>query len=70
MDAKTVFLVSDEQDFAEQKAKFITNIKLVQEQGAAHHEGLPSPSFGPMTAQEWNVTYSKHIEHHFGQFGL
>lgn len=64
------FIVSDKQDFEEQKAKFIANIRLAQEQGVEHHEGLPSPSFGPLTAEEWNVTYSKHIEHHFEQFGL
>jgi len=65
-----VFLVSDKQDFETQKAEFIANIRKVQQQGASHHEGLASPSFGNLTAEEWNVTYSKHIEHHFGQFGL
>ena len=65
-----VFLVSEEQDFNEQKEKFINNIKRVQELGATHHEGRPSPSFGAMTAEEWSVTFSKHIEHHFEQFGL
>lgn len=65
-----IFLVPEEQDFNEQKEKFIANINKVQKLGKTHFEGFPSPSFGPMTEAEWNVTFSKHIEHHFEQFGL
>jgi len=65
-----VFLVSDEQDFQIQKKLFLENIQNTQKLGASHHEGLASPSFGALTADEWSVTYSKHIEHHFEQFGL
>lgn len=64
------FLVSDEQDFEKEKKKFIENIKSVQMKGATHYEGLASPSFGTLTAEEWSVTFSKHIEHHFDQFSL
>lgn len=28
------------------------------------------PRFGKITHQEWEIFHSKHLEHHFGQFGI
>ncbi|MFT5306522.1 MAG: hypothetical protein ACI89M_002048 [Chitinophagales bacterium] len=64
------FLIVNEREFAKEKEAFLTNIKETQSKGKSFFEGLDSPSFGPLTATEWNFTLQKHIEHHFEQFGL
>ena len=28
------------------------------------------PRFGPMDFEEWEIFHGKHIQHHFGQFGI
>ena len=38
--------------------------------GSAHFEGKESPSFGALTADEWNVLFAKHLDHHLTQFGV
>jgi hypothetical protein len=38
--------------------------------GKEHFEGKESLSFGPMTAQEWNNLFYKHLDHHLNQFGV
>jgi hypothetical protein len=65
-----VFIVSDERDFAREKAELIANLKSFHEEGPAAYEGRASPSFGPMTSQEWSNQYWKHLDHHLRQFGV
>jgi len=65
-----VFVISDERDFAAEKARLIANIKQVEADGASAFEGRESPSFGPMTAQEWSNQFWKHLDHHLTQFGV
>ncbi len=65
-----IFMVSDERDFAKEKAKLINYIQRTEALGSSHFEGLPSPSFGKMTAQEWSNQFYKHMDHHFTQFGV
>jgi hypothetical protein len=64
------FVIADKRDFNKEKEAFIANIKETQSKGESFFEGLDSPSFGVLTAIEWNFTLQKHIEHHFEQFGL
>lgn len=65
-----VFLIADERDFEKEKSRLIGNIKQVLQDGEAAFEGRPSPSFGPLTANEWNSLLYKHMDHHFKQFGI
>ncbi|OAV45982.1 DUF1569 domain-containing protein [Lewinella sp. 4G2] len=64
------FLITDERDFGKEKARLISYLNRVQQEGKTAHEGKPSPSFGPLTAQEWSTLYYKHLDHHLTQFGV
>lgn len=65
-----VFIIADRRDFEKEKNQLIDYLKKTQELGAQHFEGKKSPSFGPMTAQEWNNLFYKHLDHHLKQFGV
>ncbi len=64
------FVVADARDFEHEREKLVAYINKVQALGAAHFEGKDSHSFGPMTADEWNTTFHKHLDHHLTQFGV
>lgn len=63
------FIISDERDFAKEKAELVANIQRVHADGAAAFEGRESASFGKLTAQEWSNQFWKHLDHHLTQFG-
>lgn len=65
-----VFIIADRRDFEKEKNQLIDYLKKTQELEAQHFEGKESPSFGPMTAQEWNNLFYKHLDHHLTQFGV
>jgi len=65
-----VFIIADRKNFEEEKARLIAYIEKTQKLGATHFEGKESNSFGAMTSQEWNVSFSKHLDHHLTQFGV
>ncbi|TDK45532.1 DUF1569 domain-containing protein [Algoriphagus formosus] len=65
-----VFIISDRRDFEKEKSKLISYLQKTQELGSEHFEGKESPSFGAMTAQEWNNLFYKHLDHHLNQFGV
>ncbi|THH36485.1 DUF1569 domain-containing protein [Neolewinella litorea] len=64
------FLITDERDFAREKARLIANLERVATAGERAYEGKENVSFGPMTAREWSVMYQKHLDHHLTQFGV
>jgi len=64
------FLVGADKDFAEEKKRLIDYIRKTQELGADHFHNKESHSFGPLTKDEWNVSFSKHLDHHLTQFGV
>ena len=64
------FVIADERDFEAEKTKLLGHLRRVQENGARYYEGRENVSFGPLTAAEWDVMYQKHLDHHFGQFGI
>ena len=64
------FIISESRNFDEEKKKLIGYIDKVRDFGKSHFEGLESHSFGPLTADEWNIMFAKHIEHHLTQFGV
>ena len=63
------FIVVDEKNFNEERQKLIAYIQRVQQEGKAAFEGRESHSFGPLTANEWNTLFAKHLDHHLRQFG-
>ncbi len=63
------FMIEGRKDFEAEKARLIGFIEKTQKLGAAHFEGRESHSFGKLTSQEWNVSFSKHLDHHLTQFG-
>jgi len=64
------FVINDERDFETEKNRLIDNLKKVQELGAGHFDNKESVSFGKLTKDEWNVLFSKHLNHHLTQFGV
>ena len=57
-------------DFDRERERLVAYVRRVAADGAAVFEGKESPSFGPLTAAEWNVLFAKHLDHHLTQFGV
>jgi hypothetical protein len=64
------FKIKNEKNFGEEKARLISFVEQTLAAGEVGFEGKESPSFGPMTAKEWNNLLYKHLDHHLGQFGV
>lgn len=64
------FLIVDERDFQKEKQKLVDYLIRTQKDGAAHFDGKESLSFGPLSEKEWNILFSKHLDHHLTQFGV
>ncbi len=64
------FLITDERDFDIEKQRLISNLKKTQELGEKYFEGKQSVSFGNLSTREWNMLFSKHLDHHLTQFGV
>ena len=64
------FIIADERNFEEEKAKLIGKIQRVQQLGREAFEGKENINFGKMTAQCWNNMFAKHLNHHLDQFGV
>ena len=65
-----VFRMTGAREFAREQQRLLAFIERVQGDGARTFEGRESPSFGPLTAAEWNVLFYKHLDHHLTQFGM
>lgn len=64
------FQIKNKKNFAEEKGRLISFLEQTLAAGEAAFEGKTSPSFGPMTAKEWNNLLYKHLDHHLNQFGV
>ncbi|HAV28656.1 MAG TPA: hypothetical protein DCW93_01930 [Saprospirales bacterium] len=64
------FIIKNAKNFDEEKKKLISYIEKVRDSGNSNFEGKESQSFDPLTAEEWNVLFAKHMEHHLTQFGI
>lgn len=64
------FKVSADKDFETEKNRLIVYLNRTQELGRDHFDNKESHSFGPLTADEWNTLFYKHIDHHLAQFGV
>jgi hypothetical protein len=63
------FRIAGPRDFGKEKARLVAYMQRVLHDGRAAFEGRESLSFGPLTASEWSVLFSKHFDHHLRQFG-
>lgn len=64
------FRVTARRDFANEQQRLIAYLHRVQQDGVAAFDGRISHSFGALTAEEWNVLFYKHLDHHLRQFGV
>lgn len=63
------FKIADSRDFAVERDRLMAYMRRMYGEGRAQFEGRESASFGALTASEWNVMFSKHLDHHLRQFG-
>ena len=64
------FLVASEQDFKAEQGKLTDYLAKVAGEGEGAFEGRASHAFGSLTAEEWNNSFYKHLDHHLTQFGV
>lgn len=64
------YVVADERDLHRERTKLVGYLNQVQAEGRKEFEGRLSYSFGPLTADEWNALFYKHLDHHLRQFGV
>lgn len=64
------FIIGDGRDFETEKARLLEYLDHTLQLGKDHFEGRESLSFGRLTADEWNVMFYKHLDHHLQQFGV
>jgi len=64
------FIISDERDFEAEKKRLIDHLNKTHDLGADHFDNKESHSFGPLTKDEWNVLFYKHLDHHLTQFDV
>lgn len=64
------FLITDQRDFEREKERIINYLNRTQQLGASHFDMKESNSFGPLTIEEWNNMFYKHLDHHLTQFGI
>jgi hypothetical protein len=64
------FKMVDKKDFEKEKQRLIEYIRRSVADGERYFEGRESHSFGPLTANQWNAMFYKHLDHHLQQFGV
>lgn len=64
------FRIVGDRDFVAERDRLIGYLRRVAAEGRAAFEGRDAHSFGSLTADEWNVMFSKHLDHHLTQFGV
>ena len=63
------FIIGDGRNFETEKARLLEYLDHTLQLGKDHFERRESLSFGRLTADEWNVMFYKHLDHHLQQFG-
>tara|TARA_R110002049_G_scaffold309282_1_gene520036 strand:- start:5238 stop:5600 length:363 start_codon:yes stop_codon:yes gene_type:complete len=64
------FLITDEKNFDAEKKQLVDYIIKTQKLGKSHFHNKASHSFGPLSTQEWNTMFYKHLDHHLKQFDV
>ncbi len=65
-----IFIISDQREFEIEKKRLIAHLQKTHQLGSDHFQGKESHAFGPLSANEWNTLFSKHLDHHLQQFGV
>lgn len=65
-----IFIISDERNFENERDRLIAHIQKTQQLGGSYFNGKESHAFGPLNEKEWNVLFSKHLDHHLRQFNV
>lgn len=63
------YIITDNRNFADEKAKVIELIKTFSAGGPARCTTRPHVFFGKLTAEEYAIMQWKHFDHHLRQFG-
>jgi hypothetical protein len=64
------FIIKETRDFELEKKRLIEYINETQQKGATYFDGKESLSFGVLSSDEWNIMFTKHLDHHLSQFGV
>jgi len=64
----TTFIVKDERNFQEEKAKLVDIVQRFSANGEAKCTTHPHAFFGRLTAAQWSIGMYKHLDHHLRQF--
>lgn len=64
------FKITEVKDFENEKKRLIDNLNKTLILGRTHFEGLENSSFGKLTADQWNILFSKHLDYHLKQFNV
>lgn len=62
------FLIKNDRDFEIEKTRLLSHLNQTMQLGEAYFHNKESHSFGRLTADEWNVMFYKHLDHHLSQF--
>ena len=65
-----VFIIKGSRDFEVEQKCLITYLNKVLSLGKEHFEQLESHGFGPLSSEEWNTLFAKHLEQKLQQFGV
>lgn len=65
-----VFIITEERDFETEKNRLTAYLEKTHQLGEVHFHNKESHSFGPLTKEEWNTLFYKHLDHHLTQFGV
>ncbi len=68
--ASSVFTINDERNFEVEKQRLIQLIEKTHGKGAQCFENRRHPVFGKLSVAEWDICFSKHLDHHLRQFGV
>lgn len=64
------FIISDVRNFELEKTRLLSHLNQTMQLGQEYFHNKASHSFGKLTADEWNVLFYKHLDHHLTQFGV
>lgn len=64
------FLIKDDKDFGKEKERLANVLTRFSRGGVSAASNRRHPFIGKFSAEEWNKSTYKHLDHHFRQFGV
>lgn len=64
------FVINGDRNFEDEKKRLIGYILKTRQLGEDYFDNKASLSFGPLSKEQWNNMFYKHIDHHLKQFGV